>query len=203
MIFLKSYNNYTAGNVLAGSQLICDFVWNYNSLLVNGEWNNAYACFHWFLNALSPSLRSLLSVFPVYEFSMCFQQQDESKIECKVQDMLPFIKRKYPTMRQFYHAKKLKDQKETHKQITNLRLQFEATCHKELLYKSRQNSKCDNCGKRCNLISEEPISESLFTVEPINFDPKFVDHKNELKEDDCQVYFPEAFSVDLLAFKWP
>ncbi|KAI8320768.1 hypothetical protein EDC96DRAFT_582280 [Choanephora cucurbitarum] len=72
IILLKSYNNYTTGNVLAGSQLIRDFVWSHNTFV-------------------------------------CFQQQDDSKIECKVQDMLPYIKEKYPTMRQFYNAKMLKD----------------------------------------------------------------------------------------------
>ena len=34
------------------------------------------------------------------------------------------------------------------KKINNLRLQFEATCHKELLYKSRQHSERNSCRKK-------------------------------------------------------
>ncbi|KAI8348445.1 hypothetical protein EDC96DRAFT_600752 [Choanephora cucurbitarum] len=129
-------------------------------------------------NAVSPSFRSLLSVSPVYELSMCFQRQDESKIECKVQDMLSFIKGKYPTMRQFYNARKLKDQKEKQKE-TN-RTQDALT-----------------------LISEESIPEFLFIVDSTNFDPKFVDHKSELKEYDCQAYFPDTFSINVPAVQRP
>ncbi|KAI8370075.1 hypothetical protein EDC96DRAFT_542849 [Choanephora cucurbitarum] len=146
MILLKSFNDCTIGNVLAGNQLIRDFVWSHNTLFVKGEWNDAYACFHWLLNALSPSLRSLLSVSPVYGFSMPFQQQDESKIEC-------------------------------------------------------ENSRCVNF--ESNLISEESITRFLFIVNPTNFDPKYVDHKNELKEDDYQAYFSETFSDDVPAVQWP
>ncbi|KAI8371971.1 hypothetical protein EDC96DRAFT_586543 [Choanephora cucurbitarum] len=107
-------------------------------------------------NAVSPSFRSLLSVSPVYELSMCFQRQDESKIECK---------------------------------------------HKESLYKSRQNSRCVNF--ESNLISEESIPEFLFIVDSTNFDIKFVDHKSELKEYDCQAYFPDTFSINVPAVQRP
>ncbi|KAI8352833.1 hypothetical protein EDC96DRAFT_546530 [Choanephora cucurbitarum] len=107
-------------------------------------------------NAVSPSFRSLLSVSPVYEPSMCFQRQDESKIECK---------------------------------------------HKESLYKSRQNSRCVNF--ESNLISEKSIPEFLFIIDSTNFDPKFVDHKSELKEYDCQAYFPDTFSINVPAVQRP
>ncbi|KAI8364322.1 hypothetical protein EDC96DRAFT_544920 [Choanephora cucurbitarum] len=76
-------------------------------------------------NAVSPSFLSLLSVSPVYELSMCFQRQDESKIECKVQDML--LRENILLCVNFTVQKKLKDQKEKQKEISNLRIQFEAT----------------------------------------------------------------------------
>ncbi|KAI8351765.1 hypothetical protein EDC96DRAFT_546691 [Choanephora cucurbitarum] len=95
-------------------------------------------------NAVSPSFRSLLSVSPVYELSMCFQRQDESKIECKVQDMLSFIKGKYPTMRQFYNARKLKDQKEKQKEIIG---KVQSSENKTALYKTDNLSYSSKCLK--------------------------------------------------------
>lgn len=34
-------------------------------------------------------------------------------------------------------------------------------------------------------------------MDPTNLDPKFINEFSELKEEDCQVYFPETFAVDV------
>ncbi|KAI8385630.1 hypothetical protein BD560DRAFT_443668 [Blakeslea trispora] len=187
-VLFEAFHKYVDCDVVAGSQLVREFVWKESTEFVKGGWNCVYSCFHWYLSNTSSRLRSLFCVYPHYEFNMCLEQKEQLRKKQVIPDALPFIKGNYPTMKQYFAARQIKDQEAKKKKMGELKIQFEEVYRRELLYKTRESSGCNSCGKQCafksGLILQEALPEFLLIMDPTNLDPKFINEFSELKEED-------------------
>lgn len=148
-VLFEAFYKYVDGDVVAGSQLVREFVWKESTEFVKGDWNCVYSCFHWFLSNTSSRLRSLFCVYPHYELNMCLEQKEELQMKQIIPDALPFIKGNYQAMKQYFAARQIKDQEAKKKKMGELKIQFEEVYRRELLYKTRESSGCNSCGKQC------------------------------------------------------
>ncbi|KAI8372116.1 hypothetical protein BD560DRAFT_423380 [Blakeslea trispora] len=167
-----AFECYVKGEGQLGNQVVRDFVWSESSFFQKGDESCTYHCIEWFSEGLSTRVRSLFSINPVFEFSHCSRNVQDSFIEEK--QMVGFMLGSYPTIKDYQAANQLRKEVQE-RRINTLRIQFREAYHKQVLYKTKEGLKCRVCGEksvsRGTLIPQESLPKFLLFVDPVRYVP--------------------------------